>query len=153
MRSYICNPYQLEQIPTGEKIYDLCRSENITSHYIDNITDVEHNYIAMPDHKPVLLISEHITLPKALGGMEGFAYDRSYHFPTSKKAVLSIEHWANISMFIGSGTFGYVLLAKISSFNFHTSSGQVALKVDHKKKFIVWEVTIHSRVKILYEHI
>lgn len=98
--------------------------------------------------RPVLIINEKLSLHKALGGAKGYDYDRSHNFPAVKKAVLSKAQWAMIAAFVGRGTFGYVLLARQSSFQSAQSPavGPVVLKVDHRHQFVVWEATLHARV-------
>ena len=96
---------------------------------------------------PVVFVNEKATLPADLGGVKE-APNESFVFSATKKVALLGGHWANINSFVGKGTFGYVLLAQKSSFqNTGGVSGrQIVLKVDHQKRFVVWEVAIQARV-------
>ena len=154
-------------MPTSEEVptqWQRCRKEGNISNYQDNITEIQRIYesISSPETRnPVLITSENTCLHKALGGAKGYAYERSRNFAAVKKAVLSKAHWAAVSAFVGRGTFGYVLLARQSSFQaLHSDSsgnspavGPVVLKVDHRHRFVVWEATLHARVLCSTKHI
>lgn len=123
-----------------------CRSEKVAD-YLGNIKEIRDvsKRAYSSGMIPELFADECQLLPRALGGAAGFEYESSYRFPSIKTANLSEHHWADICTYIGRGTFGYVLLARTSSFQkYH---GSVVLKVDHKKQFVIWEVLVHTRAR------
>lgn len=154
IRTYtsLCKPNTECSLPAkSSNKWEVIRGQYSKSNYISNLVEIRS---ILREAKtsgiiPELLVHESVNLPKYMGGEQGFFYEKSFVFAVVKRAVLSRDHWADIHSFVGSGTFGYVLLARKSSFqgNDPQSPKQIVLKIDHKKQFVVWEVFIHAKVR------
>ncbi len=91
--------------------------------------------------RPEIHIDYSITLPLQIGRSKTPPHDCKKTFSYNKKVHLP-SHWFIISKFIGEGSFGYVLLASTSSL----ANEPIVLKIDHKKRYCIWEAVVHTRV-------
>jgi hypothetical protein len=159
----------LSMLRIFENILQRALHENVTSELTDHLADLAYFYASVQDKHgrvrfpgeyeagfdeentlpaPVIEAMPHTDRPSALlGGKQGFQYGAQKALPT-RPVPLGPEHWVVLQRFIGKGAFGDVLLAKQSSF----SSEPVAIKIDPKRVFCVWEGVIHARVSATTGH-
>ena len=131
-------------------ILQRCKSENTQTNFIKNLHEMKtfsklyqrsHN-----EFSPEIHVDYSINLPLQIGRSKHPPHECRKSFSCNTKILLP-GHWFIISKFIGEGSFGYVLLASSSSL----AKDPIALKIDHKKRYCIWEAVIHSRVISIHQ--